>query len=342
MFWLNFRFKKLNKSAPEDIFMSGSGQLVGRNFDQARKLNWTEESYSQGNRAINIAKSVKPKTIFFLATIMFFCLGIIAARTFFLQALRGQEYYVLASKNSIREIRLPAERGLIYDRNDSSLVSNVPTYTLLLDTRALGDKISIEKEKIVELASALHISPEDLLEVIDKFKKYPGAIIPIKTNLAYEEALRLDVELGDRRGLSIVVDSKRDYLESAATPSLSHILGFIGKINAGELKEYKDYLPQDSIGKTGIERFYEKVLRGQIASAIKSSGSLASGNHCERPRSTCRACRSISNRLISSPPVTQMPSGVFCQLSIGPHPESAQLARINNLQTAPIINAAPV
>lgn len=260
MFLLNFHFKKRDHSTTGDIFMFGNGQALGPEFSRAQRLAWTEESFYKSSEAPSVSKNIKPKSIFFVGTILFFAIGALLARTFFLQIIQGEEYYALASKNSIREVRLPAERGLIYDRAGKQLVQNMPTYTLLLDTRV--NTAAAGKEKIEQIASLLKVSPEEILQIIEKFGKFPGAAVPIKTNLTHEEALRLDVELGDNSGIKVVIDSKRDYPESNSTTSLSHLLGFVGKISASELEEYHDYLPQDSVGKSGIERTYEKVLRG--------------------------------------------------------------------------------
>lgn len=258
---LKFLFRR-NLKPQNDIFISGRGQTIGPNFNQARRLAWTEESFYKDAEAPSLSKNIKPKIVFFIGAILLCALSVLLARTFFLQILQGDEYYALASKNSIREIRLVAERGLIYDREGRQLVRNIPTYTLLLDPQELSSKISTQKEKIEQIAGALEVPPEEVFQNIEKFKKFSGAAIPIKTNLTHQEALRLDVELGDAAGVRVAVDSERDYLESKSTPSLSHLLGYVGKISALEIAEHQDYSPQDSIGKTGIERAYQEVLHG--------------------------------------------------------------------------------
>lgn len=187
-----------------------------------------------------------------VAIISFFGL-ILLCRLFYLQIIKYDSYARLSDSNRIRISRVPAERGFIFDRNGKILVKNVPAYELRIikeDTQNLD----------LLLKNINKITPFD----IDKAKKN------IKKSYLYQPTVilrGLDFSLvsyflehsSDYNGLEIDLQSVRNYTDGTA---LSHILGYMGEISEGELKNAESYFGGDIVGKSGVENFYEPVLRG--------------------------------------------------------------------------------
>jgi penicillin-binding protein 2 len=85
----------------------------------------------------------------------------------------------------------------------------------------------------------------------------------VVSGLEREKALTFDQQAGEITGFSLDVNPLREYLDGGV---LSHLFGYTGRINEAELEKHKEYLPTDFIGKLGIERSYEEVLRGVAGS----------------------------------------------------------------------------
>ncbi|PIR03398.1 MAG: penicillin-binding protein 2 [Candidatus Magasanikbacteria bacterium CG11_big_fil_rev_8_21_14_0_20_43_7] len=209
------------------------------------------------------------RNIFFLFLI---CVSFIllVGRVGYLQIVRGVSYRAIAEGNRQRIIPIPSERGLIFDTHGVQLTKNIPNFSLALIPQ---DFPSNEEERSVlinRLASLVHLSPEQVHNTIDTYGSYSYGSIIIVEDLPYETALSTHIAAADIPGISIHVGSKRLYTQSDVTGdtpiplSLSHIIGYLGKLNPDELTALYPvgYLPSDTIGKSGIEKQYEQVLRG--------------------------------------------------------------------------------
>lgn len=222
----------------------------------------------------------KKKLIFLIFTFLVF-LGIVS-KIFFLQVVKGEENYQMAEKNRQRTIPIPSERGLIYDNQGRQLTKNIPKFSLTLIPQDLPNDIE-ERNKMISKLSELTSQPEEeIRKTLDKYGSYSYESIVIKENIDYETALSIQIAASDLPGIHIQRGSKRLYLldnNSIATTtsstqpsnvtssvkSLSHVLGYQGKVDQEELDRLYDsgYLPSDFIGKTGIEKEYESYLRGE-------------------------------------------------------------------------------
>jgi len=198
-----------------------------------------------------------------LALLIFFCL--ILGRAGWLQIVKGSYYYDLAEGNRIRVERLEAKRGVIYDRNLRPLVRNSANF-LLYFTPADLPKDKIEQKKIIYKVSEYlnDVKPEEIADSLSKIK--PGSLesyqpLFIADNIEYDKALALYLAADTMPGVFLTNKTRREY--NLYSLSLSHILGYTGKINEAELKKFgEEYLPIDYIGKTGLENFWENEMKG--------------------------------------------------------------------------------
>ena len=202
--------------------------------------------------------------------------SIFVARFINLQFTNGAEYRLRAEKNRERAIPIVSERGQIFDIHGIQLTENVPTFSIALTPQYLP-RIPEERVKLAEhLSNFTGVSSQEILEKIEKYGSYSYESILIQEDIDYETAIRVLTQTSDLPGIHIQRGSKRQYLLNVSTDesdtpyptstySLSHILGYLGKMDEEELTRLRNqgYLTSDNIGKTGVEQYYEKFLRGE-------------------------------------------------------------------------------
>ena len=180
-------------------------------------------------------------------------------RLVYLQLASSQTYQAKAEQNRTVKQAIPSSRGLVYDRTGRLLVANEPSYSVKI--RPADLPFSQRDQVVARLAALLAIDPADINTMIDS---NPGSRfdpvriatdVPVATaNFIAEEHLALP-------GVEIVVEPKRNYLFG---PLLAQVLGYTGAIDADTLKQMQGqgYLPDDLIGRAGVESTYESTLRG--------------------------------------------------------------------------------
>ena len=207
---------------------------------------------------------IKRKGIYFLYFLIIIFLLILFGRIVDLQIIRGSYWRSLAEGNRIRSYPIKSLRGIIYDRNGSPLVSNEPEFDL---TIVPADLIK-QKDELPEILNYLaEVSIESKQEIEKLLKENANFSIPIivKENISRETALILESKFSENPALSIEISSRRNYIDS---PYFSHVLGYLGRINTEELQEHKNYLRDDWLGKTGLEYYYEDLLRGSYGERL--------------------------------------------------------------------------
>jgi penicillin-binding protein 2 len=183
----------------------------------------------------------------------------LTARLFYLQVMNGGDYSVLAQTNRAVVQAVPSSRGLIYDRSGQVLVMNVPTFAVKIRPADLPET---RRDEVVSRLSALIGTP--IPEINAAIDGNPGSRFdPVRVAQDVPKATaNLIAEAGfELPGVEVVVEARREYTEG---PLLSQILGYTGPVSADQLADLrsKGYLPDDLLGKTGVEAFYERALRG--------------------------------------------------------------------------------
>ena len=216
-----------------------------------------------------IGPSLSSRKLTACFVVFFMMLGTLFARAGYLDLVKGGTYRAQAEGNRLRIAAIPAERGVIYDRNGTLLVRNVPDFTLTVTPADLPRDPKERENLIVQIAEAVSVTPVDVEKSLRNYPANLASPVPIKEHLDYEQALRLDIQSGRISGVALAAGTKREVLlkpEGASEPimSLSHVIGYEGRINEAEYARLKNegYLPTDAIGKTGVETTYQKELRG--------------------------------------------------------------------------------
>jgi len=198
------------------------------------------------------------------------------ARLFNLQILQGASFLEAARENRITNVRLPAPRGVIYDRNGSLMVRNLPAYNVMVTPAYLPDSeaetemvyarlaeltgvpISQEGEKAARCVAGRGV--RQLVE--ERASIAPYEAWPIACDVSETVARVLREQQGDLPGVSIEAAPVRNYSTGALT---SAILGYLGPIPASlaqQLEELGFVADRDRIGYSGIEAAYQAVLSG--------------------------------------------------------------------------------
>lgn len=183
------------------------------------------------------------------------------ARMYQLQVVEHDIYTTLSDKNRVQVQSVPPPRGLVYDRNNELLAENRPVFSLTIVPERSGDM----EQTLVRLGQILEISEEDL-ERFEKRRREPRRpyqAIPLSYDLDEAEIARMAVHRHEFPGVEVEAELVRYYPHSELT---AHALGYVGRINREELQRIDpvNYAGTNYIGKSGIERFYESVLHGQV------------------------------------------------------------------------------
>jgi len=163
-------------------------------------------------------------------------------------------YKVFATNNVLREIVQYPARGLIYDRTGKLLVHNKPAYDLLVTPR------EVDAFDTTYLCNLLDITKEDFKERIkaaEEYSRYKPSII-VK-QISPETYAVLQERLYRFRGFHTQSRTLREY----NFPVAAHVLGYVGEVNQADLDRDSYYIQGDYIGVSGIEKTYEKWLRGE-------------------------------------------------------------------------------
>ncbi len=187
-------------------------------------------------------------------------LGILFFRVFDLSVLQGEKYRSMAEHNSVRLIPLAAPRGLILDRFGVPLVHNVPSLVAVLSPHDMPQD-GFDREKLLFAAKDIFGLDEDFLRAaFAQAKGNPDQPLLLQEKVTQEESLRFLAHEKEMTGIIIQKTAERSYEDGLI---FSHILGYEGKIRQDELDDRPEYLPTDGIGRQGIEKQYESILRGE-------------------------------------------------------------------------------
>ncbi|HOW53283.1 MAG TPA: penicillin-binding protein 2 [Syntrophorhabdaceae bacterium] len=184
---------------------------------------------------------------------------VLLIRLWDLQIMRGSEMRKLSEQNRIRVKKIPAPRGIIFDRTGKVLADTRPSFNIYLTPEDIKDF----SQSVDGLARLLNWDREDVIEKMKAASGMPPSFpIKIKSDIPMDEVARVEAHRVYIPGVSIQIEPKRNYPYGA---SLAHVLGYVSEISDEELKnkkKHKDYSPGDYIGKYGLERSYENELRG--------------------------------------------------------------------------------
>ncbi|MCE3255815.1 MAG: mrdA [Rickettsiaceae bacterium] len=185
----------------------------------------------------------------------------LVAKLGYLQILKYEEYSTKSDNNRIRPLISPAPRGVIMDRNATPLTSNRHNYRLFLYTES---KANVEKN-IENLTEILALSKEAQEIIFNRIKNSRRkSMVSLMDNLSWDDVSRIEANYHKLNGIAIEVGTLRTYTMPFET---AHVVGYVS------LPSEKEGIGQDQnlflhpdfrIGKSGIERSFEEMLRGKF------------------------------------------------------------------------------
>ncbi len=195
----------------------------------------------------------------YVIIVIFLSVGLIFIfRLFYLQII-DESYVVSANRNALRFMTHYPARGLIYDRNEKLLVYNEAVYDLMVTPR------QVKPFDTIELCKLIGISKESLIQKLQKAREYsPYAPSVLEKQISKENYGYLQEKLFKYRGFYVQSRTLRKY----PIPIAAHTLGYIGEVSSNITETDNYYKSGDYIGMSGLEKYYEKVLRGKKGSKI--------------------------------------------------------------------------
>lgn len=180
---------------------------------------------------------------------------VLTGRLWSLQVIQGPHYLQLSEQNRMRDLAVPAPRGVIYDRRGRPLVTNRAAYSV----GVLPMEVSDPRRLADALAPVLGLGSEEIFTRIEAGRRRPFEPVLLRRDVSRTAVVTIEENRLDLPGVIVQAEPVRDYL----VPGLAaHALGYLGEVTEEELRTRPGYRPGDLIGKTGVERTYDEMLRG--------------------------------------------------------------------------------
>ena len=191
--------------------------------------------------------------------------GLVALGLMRLQVAEHQKYLELSNENHVRLEVLRAPRGAIYDRNGHLLVDSAPSFSVVfrpfpVESVSLSRRVlnAAWMERVADLVGS------DTTEVRRQVKVAGarGQVAVLRRNAPFEVRAAVEETREEVPGIEVLVEPLRHYAHGTLA---AHLLGYAGEINDKEIDSLttQGYRSGDLIGRTGVERSYEEVLRGE-------------------------------------------------------------------------------
>ena len=201
----------------------------------------------------DIARRTRTSSI----TLVVFFFALLSA-FFRAQVLQSETYRRQSQENRLREIPLPAPRGIIYDRKGKIIAENLPAYSVSITAPSVDSL----RAALRQLQPTLQLSERQINAAVRRYNRAPTRPTVVLPDASIDVVSVLEEHRLDYPRLIIQSVPKRFYPEG---PIVASFVGYTGEISEKELNlpEYEGYKPGQTIGKGGLEKEYEKILRGQ-------------------------------------------------------------------------------
>ena len=183
---------------------------------------------------------------------------VLVAAFFRLQVLQHARFALAAEDNRLREVPLPAARGMIYDRRGRVIAENVPSYTISVLARSERGV----RDLMGRIAALAPVTPEQVGGAVRRYRHDPSRPVVLFTEAGFPLVSVLEERRLEFPELIIQSAPKRWYPDSSV---VSALVGYTGEISDRELADsaFLDYKPGQQVGKDGLEKQYEGRLRGR-------------------------------------------------------------------------------
>lgn len=194
-----------------------------------------------------------------LHTLLVVCLvlfAVLLGRMLYLQLWRGDYYAKQSDGNRLRQSRILAPRGIIYDSEGKELVNNLPGYAVVLQKQS-----SYKPETLQRLSNLLQMPVEEINAKIKASENFYEPIL-LKNNLDQQMVTKIEEQ---RRYMPEVMLSVQPIRNYPYHELAVHALGYVGEVSSYEIEQglFKNISQGSLVGKGGLEKTYDKYLRGE-------------------------------------------------------------------------------
>lgn len=193
------------------------------------------------------------------AGIVLVVFALLGMRLWYLQVSMGPEMRLMSEQNRVRLVRVPAARGVVYDRYGDILVDNRPSFDVVFVPE---DARRDRNQVLATLARYLgEEEPALRQDARASAKRPPYQGIVLRRDIDWSGVVALEAHQMDLPGISLQVGPRRYYPYG---PLAAHLLGYVGEVSQREIEQAAaGYRAGDLVGKAGLERAYDGVLRGE-------------------------------------------------------------------------------
>jgi len=245
-------------------FQTEADRLGGRTsrIDKNSHQTWAGEdgifNVATGEILMPPVNSRKIALFYIIISIIFL---FFLSQIFYLQVIKNSYYAYISAGRGSRIETIKAKRGLLFDRNLKPLVKNISNFSLTVVPARFHQA---DNQAVLEAVKYYlsDVQKQELQNNLNTMPIYVNDSVTLLKELTYQQAILIQPVIVDTPSIQVTLEDQRQYSDSA---SMSHVLGYMGKISKQELSrpQYKKYLSNDLIGKGGLEAFYEQELRGQ-------------------------------------------------------------------------------
>lgn len=184
-------------------------------------------------------------------------IAFLSAGFFRAQVLENAKYRLSSEKNRLREVPIPAGRGIIYDRHGETIAENIPGYAVSI----LSPSPDSLRATLRNLTSIVQLTDEEIESAVRRLRRDPNRPTVLLADATFDQVSVLEEHRTEFPSLIIQAAPKRYYPDGLAVAAFS---GYTGEISESELNStiYTGYKSGQQIGKEGLEKQYEGVLRG--------------------------------------------------------------------------------
>lgn len=190
-----------------------------------------------------------------LGLVILVAFAMIEGRLWSLQAIDGGRYLELSEQNRVRDYKVLAPRGVIYDRRGHPMVTNRPAFAVSV----LPMEVPNPQRLAAALAPILGVELEDLLARLDEGRNRPFEPVVLRRDVPKSAVITVEERRLDLPGVIVQAEPVREYLLGNLG---THALGYLGEVAEEELRTRPECRAGDLVGKSGVERTYDTHLRG--------------------------------------------------------------------------------
>ncbi len=185
--------------------------------------------------------------------------ALLAGAFFRAQVVEHDRYKLQSEENRLRAIPLPAPRGIIYDRHGAVIAENLPGYSVSIAASKNADSLNAQLER---LSTVISLTKEQREAVVRRYRRDPYRPTVVISDASFDVISVLEEHRINFPQLVIQSVPKRFYPDGVGVASF---VGYTGEITDAELNmpQYDGYKPGQLVGKGGLEKQYERILRGR-------------------------------------------------------------------------------